>query len=188
MNPMLEAFQYFHRLSPVAAQAINEITTVKKFSKGDHLLQIGQVDYHFHFIHKGAGRVYYLRDGIDVTDYFALDNRFIGGLESLFTKMASKKAIELLEDAVVYSVVYDQLEKLMDTYPDIERMGRKMAIYAFLEGQRRVESIRFLSAAQRYEELEKALPGISNRIPLKHIASFLGTTQVSLSRIRSGVQ
>jgi len=57
-----------------------------------------------------------------------------------------------------------------------------------LEGQRRIESIRFLSAKERYEELERLYPGITNRAPLKYIASYLGTTQVSVSRIRAGKQ
>ncbi|MEQ8881167.1 MAG: hypothetical protein RLQ12_16100 [Cyclobacteriaceae bacterium] len=63
-----------------------------------------------------------------------------------------------------------------------------MATFAFLDCQKRIEAIRFFSAAERYKLLEKQYPGISNRIPLKHIASYLGTTQVSLSRIRAGVQ
>jgi len=74
------------------------------------------------------------------------------------------------------------------SYPDLERLFRKIAVFAFLECQQRVESIRFMTASERYAELEKKYPGISNRIPLKHIASYLGTTPVSLSRIRSGNQ
>lgn len=187
-HPMIKALRQFSPLTPAAATDLIGITETHRHPKGHHLLRLWQVDRHFHFIEKGAGRVYYLLDGQDVTDYFALDNQFLGGLESLFTRQPSHKAIELLEDSIVHSYVFDAFEALCATHHEIERLGRMMATFAFLQGQRRVESIRFLSAAERYAELEKKHPGISNRVPLKHIASFLGITQVSLSRIRSGEQ
>ncbi|MGE5255223.1 MAG: Crp/Fnr family transcriptional regulator [Hyphomicrobiales bacterium] len=187
-HPMIRALQPFGPLTPQAAEALAGITERHVLPKGHHLLRLWQVQRQFYFIEKGAGRVYYLHDGQDVSDYFALDNQFLGGLESLFTRQPSHKAIELLEDSIVHAYAYDAFETLCAEYHEIERLGRRMATYAFLQGQRRVESIRFLSAAERYAELEKTHPGISNRIPLKHLASFLGITQVSLSRIRSGQQ
>lgn len=185
---MLEAFNAFGPLKADSKEALQNIISEKKYIKGQHLLEIGQIDRYLHFIVKGSGRVYYLKDGQDVTDYFALDGGFLGGLESTFTGQASHKAMELTEDAIVQSVVYAQFEKLCDQFHDIEKMGRKLAIFAFLGAQKQIESIRFLSASERYRQLEEEYPGISNRIPLKYIASYLGTTQVSLSRIRSGYQ
>lgn len=186
--PFIQVLQQASPLSPEAAAAMDEITSFNHYPKGHHLLNLWQVDRYFHFISKGSGRVYYLKDGMDITDYFAMDMQFIGGVESLFTKQPSHKAIELTEDSEVYSFLFDDFEKLCAKHHDIERLGRKMATFAFLEIQKRIEGIRFLSAAERYQELEKKYPGISNRIALKHIASYLGTTQVSLSRIRSGIQ
>lgn len=175
-------------VSPAARSALEAIVTQNEYPKGHHLLNLWQIDRHFHFIVKGSGRVYYLRDGLDVTDYIAMDGQFLGGVESLFTREPSHKAIELTENAIVQSFLYRDFEELCQAHHDIERLGRKMAIFAFLEAQRRIEAIRFLSAAERYRELERKYTGISNRIPLKHLASYLNTTQVSLSRIRSGLQ
>ena len=158
------------------------------YSKGHSLLDLWEIDRYFHFIVKGSGRVFYLRNGQDITDYLAMDGHFLGGVESLFTQEPSHKAIELTEDSIVQSFSYNAFENLCATNHELETLGRKMVIFAFLECQKRIESIRFLSAAERYQELEKKYPGISNRIPLKHLASYLGTTQVSLSRIRSGTQ
>jgi hypothetical protein len=70
----------------------------------------------------------------------------------------------------------------------LERAARKMSVFGMMEGQKRIESIRFYSARERYEELERLYPGITNRAPLKYIASYLGVTQVSISRIRAGKQ
>ncbi len=63
-----------------------------------------------------------------------------------------------------------------------------MSIFGMMEEQKRIESIRFFSARERYEELERLYPGITNRAPLKYIASYLGFTQVSIIRIRAGKQ
>jgi len=187
-NPMLAALNYFNQLSKEANAELAKKIKFDSFPKGHQLLQIGEIARYMYFFNKGVGRIYYLRDGIDITDYFAMDMQFMGGLESLMTKKPSEKGMEILEDSELYYINYDEFELLCDKYHEIERLGRKMAIFGFLEGQKRVENIRFMSASERYHELEKTHPGIINRVPLKHIASFLGTTQVSVSRIRSGVQ
>lgn len=188
MSPLIEVLRQISPLAPEVAEDFDRIIERHEYPKGHHLLELWHVDRHFHFINRGSGRVYYLRDGLDVTDYFAMDKQFIGGIESLFTRQPSHKAIELTEASEVFSFLFDDFEKYCAKYHEVERLGRRLATYAFLEGQKRIESIRFLSAAERYQELEKKYPGISNRIPLKHIASYLGTTQTSLSRIRAGVQ
>ncbi|MBN2611080.1 MAG: Crp/Fnr family transcriptional regulator [Bacteroidales bacterium] len=187
----MQLIETLNRICPISdssMQEFNNIIIEKKYPKGHVLLNLWQTDRYFHYIVKGSGRVYYLRNGLDITDYFAMDGQFIGGIESLFTREPSHKAIELTEDSIVQSFLYTDFEALCNRFHDIEKLGRKMAIFGFLEGKKRIESIRFLSAAERYSELEKKYPGISNRIPLKHIASYLGTTQVSISRIRKGIQ
>jgi signal-transduction protein with cAMP-binding, CBS, and nucleotidyltransferase domain len=187
----MEIIQALNMVSKLSAEAIEKLEAImveRVYPKGHHLLSLWQVDHHFHYIVKGSGRVYYMRNGQDITDYIALDHQFIGGVESIFTKQPSHKAIELFEESVVQSFCYEDFEELCEQFHEIERLGRKLAVFAFLSCQKRIEDIRFLSAAERYEELHRKFPGISNRIPLKHLATYLGTTPVSLSRIRSGNQ
>ncbi|ULQ55192.1 Crp/Fnr family transcriptional regulator [Flavihumibacter rivuli] len=185
---ILDTLNQIHSLCPQSNQLLGELVQEQELPKGYPLLHFGQVDLHLHYIVKGSGRVYYLRDGQDITDYIAIEGQFLGGVESLFTRKPSHKAMEITEDSIVQSIVYDAFERLCQQHLDIAQLGRKIAVFAFLECQRRIEDIRFLPAAERYRELEKKYPGISNRIPLKHLASYLGITQVSLSRIRSGQQ
>jgi len=80
------------------------------------------------------------------------------------------------------------LNELCEHNIELERLARKMATFAFLFCQKTIEDIRFLSAKERYLDLTTMYLGIENRIPLKYIASYLGITQVSLSRIRGGMQ
>jgi len=185
---VLDALNQIQPLSQEAQELILETVEENKYPKGHHLLNFWEIDRYVHFIVKGSGRVYYIKNGHDVTDYIALDQQFLGGVISVFTQQASHKAIELTEASQLESIKFTDFERLCAESLEIANLGRRMMTWAFLECQERIESIRFLSASERYEALEKKYPGISNRIPLKHIASYLGTSQVSLSRIRSGIQ
>jgi CRP-like cAMP-binding protein len=188
MNPAIDTLR---RISPLSEETIREFAAIMEtrfYLRNEPLLSIGRVSEHFYFIVRGLARVYYLRDGNDVTDYFAVENQFIGAVPSLITGLPSHKAIEALEDCEVLRFRYRDYDELCRRHHDLERNGRKLGILGFLEIQERMESIRFHSARERYEELERKYPGITNRVPLKHLASFIGTTQVSVSRIRAGKQ
>ncbi len=187
-NPMIEAYRRFSPISDNVANELADIIFSVTALKGEVLLEIGKVARYFYFVQKGAARIYYIKDAEDVTDYFALENQFIGGVVSLFTGEPSNKAIEVLEDSLLYALAYSDFEQLCSKHHELERLGRKLATFGFIEGQIRMESIRFMSASERYHQLEARYPGISNRIPLKYIASYIGTSQVSLSRIRAGQQ
>jgi len=188
MNELIRVMNLLTPLSQEEQEALNKICSRKTYKKNTTLLGLGEVSRRLFFIVKGLGRVYYIRDGNDITDYFAMDNNFMGGIPSYFTGQPSFKAMELLEDSDVIEIYNYEFEKLCDEYHQIEKCGRKLAIMAFLECQDEIENIRFLTAKERYFKFEKKFPGITNRAPLKHIASYLGTTQVSVSRIRAGIQ
>jgi len=188
MNEMINVFNAISPLKQEEQQALENISARKFYKKNTKLLAVNEVSRKLYFIVKGLGRVYYVRDGNDISDYFAMDKMFIGGIPSYFTGQPSYKAIELLEDSEVIEIYNYEFEKLCDKYHKIEKCGRKMAIFAFLECQTELEAIRFLTVKERYYQFEKKYPGITNRAPLKHIATYLGTTQVSISRIRAGIQ
>lgn len=186
-NPFIQALSF---ISPISDEAVKDLDAhihYEEHSKNTELLKIGQVSHHIYFIRKGLARVYYFKDGNDVTDYFAIDNQMIGAVASLFTKQPSHKGIHLIEDSGVYKMNYDDFEKICAQHHDLERAARKMATFGMLEEQARIESILFHEAKERYLELGKQYPGLLNRCPLKYIASYLGITQVSLSRLRAEI-
>lgn len=188
MSSIISLLQRLQPLSKETIVSLDAIIKQKNYGKGELLVRVGQVPENFYFVSKGLARVYYVRKGLDVTDYFAIDNQFIGALPGLFSHQPSHKAIETLEESEVEYFSYAAFDKLCERHHDLERAARKMSIVGMMEGQKRIESIRFFTAKERYEELERLYPGITNRAPLKHIASYLGVTQVSISRIRAGKQ
>lgn len=184
MDTLFQYFKNFNPLSKEAEQAIAEISSVVTIKKNKDLQPIGHTCKTIYFINKGLARIYYFKDGIDVTERFFFENSIIARVESLFTGKPSRKAIQILEDAEIIAINSTQLFKLYDTFPEIERLFRKIFETAYVETVNRIEGIQFHSAEERYNALLKEAPDVLMKIPLKYVASYLGITQVSLSRIR----
>jgi len=184
---MIQLLQYFKRFSPLSEEAKTAIVGISKIAriqKGKDLQPIEHTCKTVYFINQGIARIYYYKDGIDITDSFAVENNIIARIESLFTGKPSRKAIQILEDAEIVAIDANKLFKLYDSYHEIERLFRKIFEACHLETVSRIEGIQFHTAEERYKALLEEAPTIIQRVPLKYIASYLGITQVSLSRIR----
>jgi len=96
----------------------------------------------------------------------------------------SRLIIQTLEPSEIYGIHHNDLMMMVDKYRDVERLLRNMMTGGFIMSQQRMFSIQFESAQQRYKKLLEHHPNIIQRVPLAHIASFLGITQETLSRIR----
>ena len=106
----------------------------------------------------------------------------------MFTQRPSQKGIQIIEAAEIIAINATQLFALYDQYPAIERLFRKIFEQGYVETVNRLENLQFYNAEERYLNLLHEMPGLLQRVPLKYIASYLGITQVSLSRIRAGVK
>ena len=184
MDVLLQYFRNFNLLSKEAEKAIAEISTIVTIKKNKDLQPIGHTCKTIYFIKKGAARIYYFKDGIDITESFFFENSIIARVESLFTGKPSRKAIQILDDAEIIAINANQLFKLYDTFPEIERLFRKIFEAAYVETVNRIEGIQFHTAEERYKALINEAPNVLQRVNLKYVASYLGITQVSLSRIR----
>ena len=107
-------------------------------------------------------------------------------MNSYVYNQRSYESIELITDCELYEISYDKLDVLYQNTIDIANLGRKLAERELVMSEKRMITRNTSSAKQRYEELIAYHPTLIQRVPLKHIASYLGITQVSLSRIRSG--
>lgn len=184
MQKLFKYFKKFNPLSKEAENAITEISNIVTIKKNKDLQPIGHTCKTIYFINKGVARIYYYKDGIDITESFSFENNIIARVESLFTGKPSRKAIQILEDADVVAINANQLFKLYDTFPEIERLFRKIFEAAYVETVNRIEGMQFHSAEERYNALLNEAPNVLMKVPLKYVASYLGITQVSLSRIR----
>lgn len=153
--------------------------------KTDILVKEGQHSNKTYFVIQGCLRAYYLKDGKDVTDWFAFENDFINSIISYFYDVPSPHYIEAIEASTLLEFSKVDVLKLADQYPDFDRFLRVAITKTMLQLQQRIVSLQFETASQKYESLISARPDITQRVPLTHIASFLGITLETLSRIRN---
>ena len=184
---MQELFNYleqFVKLSKIDKQAISETCSIKKVNKQEIIEAIGGTSKALYFVKSGVARTYYYKNGIEITEYFALQGNLVARAKSLLTNQSSVKAIQILEAGELIVINATSFFKLFDRFPNIERLYRLLLESAYLDIVNRLESIQFHSAKERYEALVDNQELIQ-KVPLKYIASYLGITQVSLSRIRA---
>jgi CRP-like cAMP-binding protein len=140
------------------------------------------------FFEKGFGRVYYLSNGKDITHYFFTEDTFSAPIESIFYNQATHCGMELLEKSTVRSANYFEIEKLISDSAPISKAIQIILLDVLRTFSDRLYAIQFQSALDRYNIMIESYPNIFHRSPLGHIASYLGITQETLSRIRSGKQ
>ncbi len=179
MNPLLDPIIQ-NRL-----EKLSETFNKRNIPAKTVLLEEGNVSQNIYYIVKGAIRLFFYKDGKDITFQFFLDGSFVASFDSFFEETPSLFYMETIEDCEV--VKFDKSDFL-------DFLGADLSAHKWLENfmawRFHVYQQLFLSRIkntpkERYEELRKNNPEIVNRIPQHYIASYLGITPVSLSRIRN---
>lgn len=171
-------------LSPECFQELREKMEIRQFKKGEIIVKEGQYADKSYYIVQGCARAYYLHEGRDISDWFAFENEFISAIVSFFTDRPSPHYIEVLQDAILIEMSRDVINQLSDKYHDFERLIRVVVTHTMLSQRERISSILFHTAEEKYEQMLAIRPDIAQRVPLMHIASYLGMTLETLSRIR----
>lgn len=185
MENLVQAFSQFGKVQSTSSEALSMIAQELHCAKGHILLAPDSVCKHLYFIKEGLTRTFYLKDGRDITDWFSPENTFAVSLISYIKQQPDRRGIEVLEPSVLYSMYYDDLEMLCTKFHDIEHIIRKILSFGIVQMQNKIDDVHFVSGKHRYRNLIQSNPSIVQRVPLGMVASFLGMTQESLSRIRS---
>ncbi len=157
----------------------------KVLKKGEYFLKENQPVKEIAFIQKGALRLYYLsQDGKEVNNHFFLENDYAVSYLDFLKNRPSRYYIQALEDSELLTFNAEALQMAYDQSKNWERFGRIIAESAYAVATNRFESFLFLSAKERYLQMLKDYPRFIQRIPLYHLASYLGIERESLSRIR----
>jgi len=159
----------------------------KNFKKKTTLLTAGQVAQEVYFIINGCLRLFYEKEGNDISAYFFTENMFAGAYDSFTTQRKSSHFIETIEDCQLLCINYEDLQSLYQELPKMNEFVRKVLEERFFDLHRLYTSLILDSPQERYENLLNENPSIFQRVPQHHIATFLGVTPVSLSRIRNRV-
>lgn len=166
-------------------QKLEEITEEIHCPKGFELMNTSKTETYLYFIKNGIARAYLFEEKYDVTFWFGLEADPILSMKSYVSNMPSYENIQLLEDSVLYQIDTNKLKKLYESDIYIANWGRKFAERELIRTEERWIKRQFQSAKEKYKDLITLEPQILQRVPLGMIASYLGITQVSLSRIRA---
>lgn len=179
-----EISKTYSELSLECQQELREYATILSFKKGTTLVRADQYSDKTYYIIKGGARAYYLKDGKDISDWFAFENEFISSIVSFFSDKPSPHYIDLLEDSILIELSKNNIKTLSDKYHDFERLIRVIVTKTMLSQQEKIAAMQFYNAEQKYKNLLAIRADITQRVPLTHIASYLGITLETLSRIR----
>ncbi len=173
------------QLSDQGKEAFLTVMRNEGYPKGHIMVKPGTVCRSLFFVESGLTRTFYYKDEKDVTDWFSPENSIACSIVSFTTQKPDRRGIELLEDSSFWILGHDDLERLCDHHHEIERFARMITAYGMILVQERFDELHFSTAPQRYKKLLDSQPTILQRAPLGMIASYLGITQETLSRIRS---
>ena len=183
---LIETLQQFTKLSDNELNTLSSLMEARQVKKGEHYLQQGQVCHHLGFLAKGIMRVYHLANDKEYTSYFNFGERnpFVSSFSSFITRKPSQESIHALEDCDLLVISYEHLQKLYEESFGLQKMGRMIAEYNYTLAMKRIYSLQHFTAQERYNELLVIYPNLVNQVPHHYIASYLGITPESLSRIR----
>lgn len=187
MNGFLEAIKQISPISGEAKEAFIAAVQELDLPKGHLLIKAETVCNYIYFIEEGLTRTFYYKDGKDITDWISAEGSFAASVVSFITRQPDIRNVELLEPSHICAVSYNDLERLYAQYHEIERLGRMLVSMGLVQLQHRFDELHFATAQERYRNLMQKHPSLINRVPLGMIASYLGITQETLSRIRAKI-
>ncbi|MFL5729751.1 MAG: Crp/Fnr family transcriptional regulator [Cytophagaceae bacterium] len=187
MDTLFDCIAQYHPISVTARKELGKQLKKLELPRNSLLVKEGAVCSQLYFLEKGCLRKFYNLDGKEVTHWLGFENNFTTSFYSFISRNPGIENLQVLEDAVLWSVSYDDLQELMNKHRDLERMVRIIQEQYYIKLEERIMALQFKTAKERYEELMLASPHILQRISLGQIASYLGISQETLSRIRGQV-
>ena len=183
-----EIFQHFEKyikLSNVLKTELANRVVFKVFKKSELVHHADTICTKSYFIQKGLMRTYFIKDGKEITEYFSAENEWVNSPRSFMQQQLDIYYIDTLERTDCFCLNVKDLVFLFDNFPEMERYARLSMGTVFGHYLERITSMRFTTAKEKYNHFCDTYHDIYHRIPLGMIASYLGITQETLSRIRA---
>lgn len=181
--------QYISSVIPVSDALdaeLHRITRVVEIERNTCFMRQGDRCDDLYFVEEGLMRGYYYNEDKEITSWFSKEGEFATSFYSFITQRPTVEFAETLEDTVLVQLPYHSLQKLYRDFPETERLGRLLTEAYYIRLESRFLAMQFTTAKERYDALLDTNPSLVNRAPLGCIASYLGMTQETLSRIRAG--
>ena len=185
VKPFLKYLQKFGQISETEFnQWIRPYIKIRKFEKRDLITKAGDVENYFNFILQGLVRKFYLKGREEINTQISLENHIIHSQESFHSRTPSEYTIEALEPAVLLSISYDDLEKLISANQRMEHLGRKVITFTLVLKDKWQMQLVKMDPRERFLKFVSHNPELMQRVPQKYLASFLNIKPETFSRYK----
>ena len=187
MHPLRQFILQYTPISEPDWQTISDCLIRREMKRETLLLEEGKTCKHLYFLEKGLLRFFVWKDGLDITKYFTDVPYVFTSQKSFNQQVPAQESIETLEDSIIWQMTYGDAQRLLElkswsTF--IRLLVQEVQTYT----EEILEALQTQTAEQRYKLLLQQDADLVQRVPLKHLASYLGIAPQSLSRIRKKMQ
>jgi len=165
----------------------NELV-IRNFDKRELLIKAGEVENYLNFVVKGMVRKYFYKGRTEIITQIAKEGEFINSSASFLSGSPSPYLVETLEPSTFLSITRDQLEKLYENNPGIERVGRIVITHLFLQREEWEHECLRLDTRERFLRFVENNPDLMQRVPQKYLASYLNMKPETFSRLKHLLQ
>ncbi|WP_459209223.1 Crp/Fnr family transcriptional regulator [Aquimarina rhabdastrellae] len=185
-HKLIDFISNWVELSKTDIDQLQSKLIIEHYTKGDIIVKPEQNCKFLKFVVSGVYRVYQIRNGKEITSYFNYESRnpIVASFASLLKEQPSNEIVECIIPGKLISINYTYWKSLYTISHSFNTFGRLMAEFNYILALERIESLQYQSATDHYEMFIKLYPDLLNMIPHHYIASYLGVTPESLSRIR----
>jgi CRP-like cAMP-binding protein len=184
-SPLATFVKHAHPINQEVVDYINDHTWSENVSRGTYLLRTGEVSKHLYFIRKGVIRAYIKDGNKEITTWITAENDIVASIRGFNLQQPSLENLQAIEECQLVVAHYDTLQYLYHHHVEMNIVGRKILEQYYSDAEERAFISRIPNASKRYRHFLNTQGHLANRIPLKYIASYLGMTIETMSRIRS---
>jgi CRP-like cAMP-binding protein len=184
-SPFTLFVKTIYPVSTAAQEFINQRTFVGQLNKGELLVTAGTMCTDIYLIRKGILRSYVKEGSKEITTWISSEQELVTCITCLGLQQPARENIQALEDCELSALKLEDLQYLYDNFPEANIVGRKILEKYYRDAEERAFIARLMEATSKYKHFIATKSDLLNRVPLKFIASYLGMTLETLSRIRS---
>jgi CRP-like cAMP-binding protein len=185
IEKLIQRLNGLHPMSEALADKIRSIATITDHPRKAFILQEGQTCNSACLVLEGLTRSYYINEGREVTSRFMDEGSIITSWMSYYEQKPGNEYVEALEDTTLACVSYKSIQELYKEFPEFNIVARKQVEHAFYLAEQRTQMLRKHTAEEKYKFFIDNHPTLLQKVALKHIATYLGMSEETFSRIRS---
>ena len=184
ISSVIATLDYFYPLSEGVKDYFRKHSYACSFRKGKLLLKAGEICEHIYFIKKGAVRGFIKEGTKDITTWITAENEVVSSISALDEREPALENMQAIENCELLALTYSDFQNLYVRFPEFNIVARKVLQKYYKDAEGRAFIVRLTNAENKYRLFITRYGHLANRIPLKYIASFLGITVETLSRVR----